>query len=266
MNNKETLDNPIKLFETYKKTGNAKAKEKIIKKYAPLVKFVAMRMAMGLPSSVELNDLISYGIFGLLDAIEKFSLDYNVKFETYAKKRIRGSILDAIRKLDWAPRLVRSRTRQLEKTIEALEKKLGRSPKEEEIIKEMGITKKEYLTYLNDTSKSLILSLEEFSYESDGSERHTTNDRLKFLIDSTSIGPEEEAMKREVKRMILQGLEALRPQEKLVISLYYFKELTLKEIAKIMNLSEGRISQLHTQGILKLRTKLAVFKDDLLEK
>jgi RNA polymerase sigma factor for flagellar operon FliA len=258
-------DNPRELFEKYKSSGDPKIKEIIIKKYAPVVKFVAMRMAMNLPPSVELNDLISYGIFGLLDAIEKFSLEYNVKFETYAKKRIRGSILDAIRKLDWAPRLVRSRTRQLEKTIEALEKKLGRPPKEEEIIKEMGITKKEYLTYLNDTNKSLVLSLEEFSYESDGGESHTTNDRLSFLIDNSSKGPEKEAINREVKRMIVKELETLTPQEKLVISLYYFKELTLKEIAKIMNLSEGRISQMHTQGILKLRTKFAKFKEDLLE-
>ncbi|MDD5092165.1 MAG: FliA/WhiG family RNA polymerase sigma factor [Candidatus Wallbacteria bacterium] len=260
----ENIIDQKELFTAYKETRDPLLKEKIIRRYAPLVKFVAMRLAMNLPPSVDVNDLISYGIFGLLDAIEKFSLEFNVKFETYAKKRIRGSILDAIRKLDWAPRLVRSRTRQLEKTITALEMKLGRPPKEEEIAKEMGIAVEEFQEYVNDTRKSLILSLEEFSYEGDG-ESQSNSDRLKFFVDSQNAGPEEEAFRRDIKRLILAELEKLTPQEKLVVSLYYFKELTLKEIAKIMNLSEGRISQMHTQAILKLRSRLTGNKKDLLE-
>ncbi|MDD2717838.1 MAG: FliA/WhiG family RNA polymerase sigma factor [Candidatus Wallbacteria bacterium] len=258
-----TLD-PRELFVRYKEKNDPKVKEEIIKRYAPLVKFVAMRMAMNLPPSVDVNDLISYGIFGLLDAIDKFSLEFNVKFETYAKKRIRGSILDAIRKLDWAPRLVRSRARLLDRTVNELERKLGRTPKDEEVAKEMGVAVEEIQEFLNESRKSLILSLEEFAYESDG-DAQGSSDRLKFFVDTRNAGPEEEAYRREVKSLILAELEKLTPQEKLVVSLYYFKELTLKEIAKIMNLSEGRISQMHTQAILKLRARLAENRKDLMD-
>lgn len=257
-------DDPRDLFQQYHEKKDSKTKEMIIKRYAPLVKFVAMRLAMNLPPSVDVNDLYSYGIFGLLDAIDKFSLEFNVKFETYAKKRIRGSILDAIRKLDWAPRLVRSRARLMEKTVNELERKLGRPPKDEEIAAELGIDVDEYQEYINDSRRSLILSLEEFSYESDG-ETSGSTDRLKFFVDNQNAGPEQEAFRRELKSIIMSELEKLTPQEKLVISLYYFKELTLKEIARIMNLSEGRISQMHTQAILKLRGRLSERKKDLMD-
>lgn len=252
-----------KMFSLYKEKRDQNAKEEIIKHYAPLVKFVASRMSINLPQSVDVNDLIGYGIFGLLDAIEKFSLKFNVKFETYAKQRIRGSILDAIRKLDWAPRLVRSRSRQLERVMMELEKRLGRPPKEEEVIKEMGITKEEYREYLNNARKSLVLSLEEFLYD-DSSDKPMASDRLKFFVDAKGKTPEEETARRELKEILVNELKKLTPQERLVISLYYFKELNLKEIAKVMNLSEGRISQLHTQGILKLRSRLLKHKKDLL--
>ena len=233
-------------------------REEIVHKYLHLVKYVAGRISVNLPPNVELNDLINDGILGLIDAIEKYDDARGVKFETYAITRINGAILDALRSLDWVPRAVRQRARELERAYQALEAEFGRVPTEEELAAKLGISRKELDTLMQRVRGTSVLSLEEFLPNEKGYEIPLV-DTLKDGDNDVTTAVEQ----REVKASLVTAVESLPPQERTVISLYYFEGLTLKEIKSALNVSESRVSQIHAQAVIHLRQKLRELKSDL---
>lgn len=240
-----------KLLEEYSKSQTPELREKIILEYAPLVKVVAGRLSMYLGYNVEYEDLVSYGIFGLIDAIDKFDYMKEVKFETYASLRIRGSILDQIRKMDWIPRTIRQKQKKIESVIREIEQETGHAASDEEIASALGITDDEYLDWQSQMKITGLVSLNEYMEQgSDVSQdynRHTT---------SHFESPEEHIEKNELTQMLGEALELLTEKEQKVITLYYYEELTLKEISNILEVSESRISQLHTRALQKMKTKM----------
>lgn len=240
-----------KLWEEYGKTKTPEVREKIILEYAPLVKLVAGRLSMYLGYNVEYEDLVSYGIFGLIDAIDKFDSLKDVKFETYASLRIRGAILDQIRKMDWIPRTIRQKQKKIDAAMKEFELKCGRNATDDEIAESLGITSEEYLEWQSQMKITNIVSLNEFMEQ--GSEIPTDNS---FNQRAQFDGPEEVIEKDELKKILAQSLELLTEKERKVIVLYYYEDLTLKEISSILEVSESRISQLHTRALQKMRSKL----------
>ncbi|MCH5250712.1 MAG: FliA/WhiG family RNA polymerase sigma factor [Lachnospiraceae bacterium] len=240
-----------KLWEEYGKTASPEVREKIILEYAPLVKMVAGRLSMYLGYNVEYEDLVSYGVFGLIDAIDKFDALKDVKFETYASLRIRGAILDQIRKMDWIPRTIRQKQKKIDAAIREIETKYGRSATDEEIAKSLGITNDEYVDWQSQMKITNVVSLNEFLEQ--GSEIPSDNS---YNRSSQFDGPEEVIERDELKNKLAESLELLTEKEKKVIVLYYYEELTLKEISSILEVSESRISQLHTRALQKMREKL----------
>lgn len=234
------------------------SREEVIHKYLHLVKYVAGRISVNLPPNVELNDLINDGILGLIDAIEKYDDSRGVKFETYAITRINGAILDALRSLDWVPRAVRQRARELERAYQALEAQLGRVPTAEEVAAKMGLTMKELDALMQRVRGTAVLSLEEFLPNERGYEIPLV-DTLKDSDSDVTTTVEQ----REVRASLSQAVEELPPQERKVITLYYFKGQTLKEIKAALNVSESRVSQIHAQAVIHLRQKLRELKSDL---
>ncbi len=237
------------LWAEYSKNGAPELREKIIIEYAPLVKLVAGRLSMYLGNNVEYDDLVSYGIFGLIDAIDKFDLKKDVKFETYASLRIRGAILDQIRKMDWIPRTVRQKQRRIENAIKQVEARVGRTATDAEVAEELGIDDEEYSQWQCQLAVTNVISLNEFINQ--GSESG--------LIESHQLkidGPEVVMEKAELKKTLADSLEQLTEKERKVILLYYYDELTLKEISNILEVSESRISQLHVRALKKMRKKM----------
>ncbi|HZT13368.1 MAG TPA: FliA/WhiG family RNA polymerase sigma factor [Candidatus Baltobacteraceae bacterium] len=234
------------------------SREEIVHKYLHLVKYVAGRISVNLPPNVELNDLINDGILGLIDAIEKYDDGRGVKFETYAITRINGAILDALRSLDWVPRAVRQRARELERAYQELEAVHGRVPTEEEVAEKMGISRKELDGLMQRVRGTAVLSLEEFLPNEKGYEIPLV-DTLKDPEHDVTSAVEQ----REVKASLVRAVEDLPPQERTVISLYYFEGLTLKEIKSALNVSESRVSQIHAQAVIHLRQKLRQLRSDL---
>ena len=240
-----------KLWEEYANTGSPEVREKIILEYAPLVKVVAGRLSMYLGYNVEYEDLVSYGIFGLIDAIDKFDCLKDVKFETYASLRIRGAILDQIRKMDWIPRTIRQKQKRIDAAVKEIETQYGRSATDEEIAKLLGITDEEYLDWQSQMKITNVVSLNEFLEQ--GSEVSNEAGSTKSeAFDS----PEEILERDELKKILAQALELLTEKERKVIVLYYYEDLTLKEISNILEVSESRISQLHTRALQKMRGRL----------
>ncbi|MBD5535806.1 MAG: FliA/WhiG family RNA polymerase sigma factor [Lachnospiraceae bacterium] len=243
-----------RLWDDYDRTRAPEIREKIILEYAPLVKLVAGRLSMYLGYNVEYEDLVSYGIFGLIDAIDKFDNMKEVKFETYASLRIRGAILDQIRKMDWIPRTIRQKQKKIEAVMKEIELLKGREATDEEIAAKLGITEEEYLEWQSQMKITNVVSLNE--YMEQGSEvpfegnRHNT---------ARFEGPEESIEKEELKKVLEETLEILTEKEKKVILLYYYEELTLKEISNILEVSESRISQLHTRALQKMKDKMGVY-------
>lgn len=241
-----------KLWESYRKNPTPQIREQIIIEYAPLVKLVAGRLSMYLGYNVEYEDLVSYGIFGLIDAIDKFDMSKEVKFETYASLRIRGAILDQIRKMDWIPRTVRQKQKKIDTAIRSIEMKTGRSATDEEIGKELGISEEELTDWQSQMKITNLVSLNEFVEQ--GSEP---------VMDATSNShfaqPEDVMQDGELKEMLIKSLDALTEKERKVILLYYYEELTLKEISKVLEVSESRISQLHTKALTKMKNKLGTY-------
>ena len=233
-------------------------REEIVHKYLHLVKYVAGRISVNLPPNVELNDLINDGILGLIDAIEKYDDARGVKFETYAITRINGAILDALRSLDWVPRAVRQRARELERAYQQLEAEFGRVPTEDELAGKLGISVKELDTLMQRVRGTAVLSLEEFLPNEKGYEIPLV-DTLKDT-DNDVTGAVEA---REIRSALVTAVEELPPQERTVISLYYFDGLTLKEIKSALNVSESRVSQIHAQAVIHLRQKLRELRSDL---
>lgn len=243
-----------KLWEDYANTRSPEIREKIILEYAPLVKVVAGRLSMYLGYNVEYEDLVSYGIFGLIDAIDKFDCLKDVKFETYASLRIRGAILDQIRKMDWIPRTIRQKQKRIDAAIKEIETQYGRSATDEEIARILGITDEEYLDWQSQMKITNVVSLNEFLEQ--GSEvSNEAGSTKSAAFDS----PEEILERDELKKMLTQALELLTEKERKVIVLYYYEDLTLKEISNILEVSESRISQLHTRALQKMRGKLGEY-------
>ena len=240
-----------KLWEEYAGTRSPEIREKIILEYAPLGKVVAGRLSMYLGYNVEYEDLVSYGIFGLIDAIDKFDCMKDVKFETYASLRIRGAILDQIRKMDWIPRTIRQKQKRIDAAIKEIETQYGRSATDEEIATLLGITDEEYLDWQSQMKITNVVSLNEFLEQ--GSEvPNEAGSTKSAAFDS----PEEILERDELKKMLEQALELLTEKERKVIVLYYYEDLTLKEISNILEVSESRISQLHTRALQKMRGKM----------
>ncbi|TAH69611.1 MAG: FliA/WhiG family RNA polymerase sigma factor [Anaerolineaceae bacterium] len=245
-----------KLWEEYSKRKTSDLYEKIIIEYAGLVKLVAGRLSMYLGHNVEYDDLVGYGTFGLIDAIEKFDISKGYKFETYASLRIRGAILDQIRKMDWIPRSIRQKQRKMENAYQTLETKYGRSVTDEDVAEELKITIEEFEDWQTQTNITNIISLDEFLEQ--GSESKTEQ-----YFATTFDQPERIVEQRELKEVLTRTLDTLTEKEKKVIVLYYYEDLTLKEISRILEVSESRISQLHTKALQKMKVKLGVNMDVL---
>ncbi len=239
----------MELWRQYSDTGDPAAKEKLIIEYTGVVKYIAGRLSIYFGSNVEYDDLIGYGIFGLIDAVEKFDLSKGVKFETYASLRIRGAIIDSIREMDWVPRTLRQKNKEIERVYSELENEFGRSATDKEVADRLGISIKELNKLLGELNLSSMVSLEEFleqNYEMD----------VKTAPISRDERPEGYLEMTELREILSDAIGKLPEKERLVVSLYYFNDLTLKEISAIMKVSESRISQLHTKGILRLKGKL----------
>ena len=240
-----------KLWTEYDKSRTPELREKIILEYAPLVKLVAGRLSMYLGYNVEYDDLVSYGIFGLIDAIDKYDYAKEVKFETYASLRIRGAILDQIRKMDWIPRTIRQKQKRIDAVCKDIETRLGRSATDEEIASELGISNDEYLEWQSQMKITNVVSLNE--YMEQGAEVPAEGNQF---TTSRFDSPEENIEKEELKKVLEESLEQLTEKEKKVILLYYYEDLTLKEISNVLEVSESRISQLHTRALQKMKTKM----------
>lgn len=243
-----------KLWDSYFQNKTPQVREEIIIEYASLVKVVAGRLSMYLGYNVEYEDLVSYGIFGLIDAIDKFDLTKNVKFETYASLRIRGAILDQIRKMDWIPRSVRQKQKMIDSANARIEASLGRSATDEEIAKELEISIDDYYTMQGQTKVTNLVSLDEFVEQ--GSEM-----RMDPTGNSHFEQPDRAIEKEEMTKMISSALTELTDKERQVVMLYYYEEMTLKEISMVLEVSESRVSQLHTKSLLKLKKKLGPYMD-----
>ncbi len=252
-------DEDLRLWRSYKEVGNPAMREQLILKYASFVKYVAGRMAINLPSNVEYDDLVSYGIFGLIDAIEKFDPERAIKFKTYAKTRIRGAILDELRVLDWTPRSIRQKSKQLERAYATLEAQLGREASDEEVAEFLGVDPRDLHRMFDDAKQSLMISLDEGDPEGEGG----PVSRLDLLEDETSLPPDARAESQELKTILAQHIAELNERERLVITLYYFERLTSKEIGSILGVSDSRVSQLHTKAVLKLKGKLSKMRETL---
>jgi RNA polymerase sigma factor for flagellar operon FliA len=248
--NKEILE----LWRKYKEEGDSVARDRLILNYAPLVKYVAGRMGTNFPSHVDESDLISYGLLGLIGAIERFDLSRNIKFETYAITRIKGSILDELRSLDWVPRSVRSIARQIERSSATLENKLHRAPTDEELAKDLKLSMQEFHDALARISSSSIVALEElWTISSTGTESVALIDTIE---DQKSKDPAAVVDVTEVKDRLAHAISNLPEREKIVIALYYYEGLTLREIGEVLGVTESRVSQLHTKAILRLKGRL----------
>lgn len=234
------------LWAEFLKKPTAELREKIILEYAPLVKIVAGRLSMYLGYNVEYDDLVGYGIFGLIDAIDKFDVNKDVKFETYASLRIRGSILDQIRKMDWIPRTVRQKQKKIDEAIRKIETATGRTATDEEIAEELQVSGDELLNWQSQLKVTNMVSLNE--YVEQGMEPV-----MDARGNSHFIQPEDSVAQEELKKVLEQSLEVLTEKERKVITLYYYEDLTLKEISNILEVSESRISQLHTKALAKMR-------------
>lgn len=245
------------LWEEYEKTKSAKIREQIIIEYSPLVKLVAGRLSMYLGRNVEYDDLVGYGVFGLIDAIDKFDFDKEVKFETYASLRIRGAILDHIRKMDWIPRTVRQKQKKLEQAIREIELSTGGTPTDKQVAEALGISEKELNDWQSKININSLVSLNE--YIEQGSEIE-----MDAVQNSHFEQPERVVEREELKRILAEAFDSLTEKEKKVVSLYYYEELTLKEISLVLEVSESRVSQLHTKALQKLRKRLGNQMDILM--
>jgi len=241
------------LWQQYKSSASRDARDRLIVHYSPLVKYVAGRVAVGLPQSIEQSDLVSYGIFGLIDAIEKFDMTRKVKFETYAIARIKGAIIDELRSIDWVPRSVRAKARAVETALGKLEATLMRVPTDAEIAAEMGIAEKELHEIYNQVSFVGLVALDEMLSGGDKGEGSTLGD----TIADRGEGPVAAFEVEEMKQILAGAINRLGDREKIVLTLYYYEGLTLAEIGQVLGVTESRVCQIHTKAILQLRSRLA---------
>jgi RNA polymerase sigma factor FliA len=242
------------LWRRYKEGGDASARERLVVAYSPLVKFVAGRTGARLPSHVEQADLISYGMIGLIEAMERFELKRQIRFETFAMQRIRGAIIDELRSLDWVPRSVRARARDIEDANSKLEHELGRAPTDEELSGRLKMSEGELQEALLQISNSSILALEELWMTPDASGDRVS--LLDTLEDERAPDPQAALDSSELKDRLQDAVQDLPERETLVIALYYFENLTLREIGEVLGVTESRVSQLHSKAVLRLRSRL----------
>ncbi len=246
-----SIDN---LWKEYRQNQSKVAKDKLLLEYANLVKYIAQRIAVNLPSSVDRDDLVSAGILGLVKAVETFEPERGFKFETFAGHKIRGAILDELRALDWVPRSVRQKARELQRVYAKLENELGRIPYDDEVCESLNISMKEYEDILTEVTPTTIVSLEEAMPDRDADSKEIRV--IDTIEDTGSLNPLRELSFSEVKNILKDAIENLPEKEKLVIALYHYEELTLKEIGVVLDISESRVSQIHSKVILRLRAKL----------
>jgi RNA polymerase sigma factor FliA len=249
------------LLQKYKEEPSkitAEQKDKLIMEYAPLIKFIAQKIAVRLPAHIELDDLISSGVIGLMDAIEKYDPERDNKFKTYAEFRIRGAILDELRAQDWVPRSVRDKAKLLDRTIVNLEAELGRAPSDEEVAERLKISMDEYFDLVNQVRPVSVLSIDEASTFSSVDKMSILN-----LLESCKINnPFNQLNLKSIKTVVTKAIEDLPERQRLVLSLYYYEDLNLKEIGKVLRVTESRVSQLHAQAITRLRAKLTAHFDE----
>ena len=251
----EPIDAVESAWQEYKADGSTGARDQLILHYSPLVKYVAGRVGVGLPSNIEQADLMSYGIFGLIDAIDKYDRTKNVKFETYAISRIRGAIIDELRAIDWVPRSVRFKAREVEKAYAALENRLKRPPSDAEIAEEMGVSVGDLNHIYSQLSNVSLIALDEIT-ASDGDKGDKLS-LLDTLEDTKTASPMEAFESEEMRDILLQSINALPEREKRVVTFYYFNGLTLAEIGKVLGVTESRVCQIHTKAVLALKGKIA---------
>jgi RNA polymerase sigma factor FliA len=247
-------DTVRELWGRFKFHGDMKARDRLILAYSPLVKYVAGRMSNGLPSHIEEADLISYGLLGLISALERFDPAREIKFETYAISRIKGSIIDELRSLDWVPRSVRSKAREIEKVNVVLEHRLQRAPTDSEMAAELGISEDEFQQSLTQISNTSIVALDEL-WAISGSDGDQAS-LIDTLEDPKAHDPSRMLDLSEMKTRLAAAIDALPDREKIVIALYYYENLTLREIGEVLGVTESRVSQLHTKAILRLKGRL----------
>jgi RNA polymerase sigma factor for flagellar operon FliA len=242
------------LWLEFRRTKDKALRDRLILTYAPLVKYVAGRLGSGLPAHVDEGDLVSYGLLGLIGAIERYDPGRDIKFETYAIARIKGAIIDELRALDWVPRSVRSRAREIERAIAELEAKLGVAPTDEQIAEKVGISVEELEDSLTDISRSSIAALDElWSVSGDGDQVSL----MDTIEDTTGPRPADILDATETKEALADAIARLPEREKLVVTLYYYEELTLREIGEVLGVTESRVSQLHTKAILRLKARIS---------
>jgi RNA polymerase sigma factor for flagellar operon FliA len=243
------------LWLQYRKTADPTIRDRLILTYAPLVKYVAGRLGSGLPAHVDEGDLVSYGLLGLIGAIERYDPERDVKFETYAIARIKGAIIDELRAMDWVPRSVRSRAREIERTIGELERQLMRAPTDEEIAAKLGVSEEELEESLAEISRTSIAALDElWTVQGGGGDQIALIDTIE---DADAPDPQSALSQTEMREAIGEAIARLPEREKLVVTLYYYEELTLREIGEVLGVTESRVSQLHTKAILRLKARLA---------
>ncbi len=238
---------------------NPKVRAKVINEFSPLIKYIASRIAIRLPPHIDLNDLINAGVIGLIDAIEKFDESKQIKFKTYAEFRIRGAILDELRSMDWVPRSVRQKARKVEDAYARLEYSLGRPASDEEVAFEMKVDIDTFHKLLSETASVSLLSLDDLGEDdADLSKRNL----LEYILQDEKEWPSHKIRYAEVREIVAKGIQSLPEKERMVISLYYYDELTMKEIGHVLKFTESRVSQIHTKAVLRLRSKMQkLFKE-----
>jgi RNA polymerase sigma factor for flagellar operon FliA len=255
---KRTDEETLKLWDLYKKHPSDELRNDLMERYLPLVRYIAERISIKLPKNVDVDDLSSAGIFGLMDAINGFDPARGVKFETYCTTRIRGAILDELRSLDWVPRLVRSKANQLEKAIREMEADLGRPPEDHELAEKLGLTLEEFADLEREASAASMVSMNKSWGSDDGDDSDLP--RTDIIHDKKMPDPSEKLQSDEIKKIITQGLSET---EKMIVTLYYFEELTMKEIGVILSLSESRVCQIHSKIIVRLSVQFRNYREEM---
>jgi len=248
------------LWRDFKGTHDEGLRERLILHYSPLVKYVAGRVSVGLPATIEQADLVSYGIFGLIDAIEKFDIERQIKFETYAINRIRGAIIDELRAIDWIPRSVRFKAREVERALGELEGRLLRPPSDAELADELGISLDDLQEMLNQVNLVSVVALDELM--SVGGEKGESVSLVDTLADTKAADPVLSFESEETRHILAQAINHLPERERLVITLYYYEGLTLAQIGQVLGVTESRVCQMHTKAVLQLRNKMAEVTHD----
>jgi RNA polymerase sigma factor for flagellar operon FliA len=248
----------IQMWREYKRTEDIVLRNHLLEKYLPLVRYIAERMLAKLPQNINVEDLQSAGVLGLLDAVRGFDPERGVKFETYCSTRIRGSILDELRSLDWVPRIVRSKANKIDRAWKALEARYGRTPSDEEMADQLELTLPEYEAMAREASAVTMTSLTAETKADDGGK---SMNKLNLLEDKKGLNPEVELKKKEVTEFLTRGLNR---KERLIILLYYYEELTMREIGEALDLSESRVCQLHSRIIIRLKSQMQKFQIELM--